>query len=108
MSKTNRQQFLKRFGLPDTASLSINDISTLTDIPVDALEEVYARGIGAWKTNPESVRIKFSFDKKASGPRQSRIGKEQWAMGRIYAFAQKTKKVYYGSDNDIREKYGLE
>lgn len=77
-------------------------------MPVDALQLVYDRGIGAWKTNPESVRLQFSFHKKTNAPRASRLGKEQWAFARVYAFVMKTKKVYYGADNDIREKFGLE
>lgn len=69
---------------------------------------VFNRGIGAWKTNPESVRLQFSFHKKTNAPRQSRIGKEAWAFGRVYAFVEKTKKVYYGADSDIREAFGLQ
>lgn len=107
MSKTNRVQFLKRFSLPEDTSLSLNDISSLSGMPHEALQAVYNRGIGAWKGNPESVRLKFSFEKKKGAPRQSRLGKEQWAMARVYAFVQKTDKVYYGSDNDIREHYNL-
>jgi hypothetical protein len=108
MSKTNRVQFLKRFGLPDDTSLSLNDIASLSGMPHEALQASYNRGIGAWKTSPTSVRVKSSFDKVEKAPRTSRIGKEQWAMARVYAFVQKTKKVYYGSDNDIREHYKLE
>lgn len=103
---TNRKNFLKLHGLPDV-SLSLNDISTLSGMPVDALQAVYNRGIGAWKTNPESVRDKFSFHKTGKAPRQTKLGKEQWAMARVYAFVMKTKKVYYGADNDIREHYSL-
>lgn len=108
MSQTNRKQFLSKVGLPETTSLSINDISTLSGMPVDALQSVYDRGIGAWKTNPESVRVQFSFHKDKKAPRQSRLSKEQWGLARVYAFVNKSKKVYYGSDNDIREKYNLE
>ena len=107
MSATNRKQFLKLHGLPDDVSLSLNDISTLSGVPVDALQMVYNRGIGAWKTNPESVRLQFSFHKKAAAPRTARLGKEQWAFARVYAFVMKTKKVYYGADDDIREKFQL-
>jgi hypothetical protein len=108
MSKTNRVQFLKKYGLPEDTSLSLNDIASLTGIPHEALQNVFNRGIGAWKTSPTSVRVKSSFDKVAKAPRTSRIGKEQWSFARVYAFVMKTKKVYYGSDNDIREHYKLE
>lgn len=107
MVNTYKKQFLKKYGLPEDTSLSIEDISHLTGIPAEALQIVYNRGIGAWKTNPESVRL-FSFHKKSNAPRQARLGKEQWAGGRLYAFVMKAPKVYYGSDNDVREHYGLE
>jgi hypothetical protein len=107
-TKTNRIKFLKKHGLPEDTSLSIEDISTLADMPVLALQIVYNRGVGAWKENPQSVRLKTTFGKLPSAPRQSKIGKEQWGFGRIYAFVMKTPKVYYGSDNDVREHFGLE
>lgn len=106
-AKTNRIKFLKSVGLPEDITLSLDDISNLSGIPTMALQIVYNRGIGAWKTNPESVRVQFSFDKKKKAPRQSRLSKEQWAMARVYAFVMKTDKVYYGSDNDVREHYNL-
>jgi hypothetical protein len=107
-SKTNRIKFLNSVGLPDNVSLSIEDISALSGIPTEALQISYNRGISAWKNNPQSIRLKTTFGKVPSAPRKSKIGKEQWAMGRVFAFVQKTPKVYYGSDNDIREKFGLD
>lgn len=104
---TNRKKFLKLHGLPEDASLSLNQIHILSGMPEEALQLVFNRGIGAWKTNPESVRLQFSFHKKPSAPRTSKLGKEQWAFARVYAFVMKTKKVYYGSDNDIREAFEL-
>lgn len=104
---TNRLKFLKLHGLSPDTSLSLNDISVLSGMPEDALNAVFTRGIGAWKTNPDSVREQFTFHKKSGIPRQRRLGKEQWAFGRVYAFVMKQKKVYYGADNDIREAYGL-
>lgn len=104
---TNRIKFLKSVGLPDDVSLSIENISDLSGIPIRALELVKARGVGAWKNSPRSVRVKGTFGKVASAPRTSRIGKEAWSFGRLYAFVMKTDKVYYGADNDIRESFGL-
>jgi hypothetical protein len=104
---TNRKKFLTHHGLPEDTSLSLNQISILSGMPEEALQLVYNRGIGAWKTNPESVRLQFSFHKKSTAPRTSKISKEAWAFARVYAFTQKTKKVYYGSDNDIREAFDL-
>lgn len=108
VANTNKKQFLKKMGLPETSSLSINEIAQLSGMPEDALQLVYNRGYAAATTNPESVRLKFSFHKDARAPRQSKLSNEQWAYGRLYAFVNKTKKVFYGADNDIREYYNIE
>lgn len=76
------------------------------NIPARALLEVYRKGIGAWKTNPESVRLQ-SGQKNYSASRAGKMGKEQWAMARVNAFLEKRPSVYYGADDSIRQKYGL-
>jgi hypothetical protein len=75
-------------------------------MPFGALLAVYKRGIGAWKTNPESVRLQ-SGKKNYSASRAGKMGKEQWAMARVNAFLEKRSTVYYGSDDDIRRNYAL-
>ena len=77
-----------------------------SDIPIRALQEVYDRGIGAWKTNPASVRLE-SGKKNYSTSRRGKMGKEQWAMARVNAFIEKRNTVYYGADDDIRRKFHL-
>lgn len=104
---TYRKQFLKKYNLPENTSLSLNDISTLTGIPDEALQLVFNRGVGAWKSSPQSLRVKDTFEKDSSKPRKSKLGKEQWAISRVYAFVAKAPQVYKGSDNDIREKFNL-
>ena len=107
---TNRIKFLNIFGLPKDTSLSLEEIAELSQIPVAALQEVYNRGVGAWKTNIASVRLKKDFSKNpntAEFPRSSRLTKEQWGFGRVFAFAMGTKKVFYGADKDIAKEYGL-
>ena len=76
-------------------------------VPVEALLAVYRKGIGAWRTNPESVRLK-SGKKNYSASRTGKMGKEQWAHARVNAFLNKKDTVYYGADNDIRKKYNLQ
>jgi hypothetical protein len=60
---THRESVLAALRLPPTASLSMNDMSEIFDVPVEALQEVYNRGVGAWKTNIASVRLKKDFTK---------------------------------------------
>ena len=76
------------------------------NIPYRALLEVYKKGIGAWKTNPESVRLQ-SGEKNYKASRAGKMSKEQWAMARVNAFLEKRDTVYYGADDSIRRKYGL-
>jgi hypothetical protein len=107
---TNREKFLKFFDLPKDTSLSLEEIAELSQIPKEALQEVYNRGVGAWKTNIASVRLQKDFSKNPNTskyPRSARLTKEQWAIARVYAFALGTSKVFYGADKDIAKKFGL-
>jgi hypothetical protein len=105
---THRQSVLKALGLPKDTTLSLEELSEHTDLPVEALQEVYNRGIGAWKTNISSVRLKdFSKNPNLSKyPRSARLGKEQWAMARVYSFVDKG-KTFHTADADIARKYNI-
>ena len=104
MVETHRQRVLKKFGLPKDTSLSIPEIAHKSGIPAAALQEVYNRGIGAWKTNPESVRLVGSFKKDAAAPRSMKLSKEQWAMARVNSFVDRG-KTFKTADADIARKY---
>ena len=60
--KTNREKFLTKYKVSDKP-YSLDDIAKITKIPKEALQEVYNRGIGAWKTNIGSVRLQKDFSK---------------------------------------------
>lgn len=90
----NSIAFKKKHGIPDKQGLSLKEIAKLSGMPERALQEVYNKGIGAYKTNPSSVRPNVT-------------SKEQWAMARVYAFVMKTKSVFYGADKSIANKYSL-
>lgn len=91
---TNREDFLKKHKLEKDTHLSLMEISKLSGMPLTALRLVYNKGVGAYHTNPESVRSQVHSP-------------EQWAMGRVYAFVMKTKSVFYGADRHIAEMYHL-
>lgn len=79
-------------------------------MPKEALQEVYNRGVGAWKSNIASVRLRGSFAKNPDTnryPRAARLGKQQWAIARVYSFVMRTPSDFYGADKYIAEKYGL-
>lgn len=85
---TNREEYLKRHKLPSDKSLSKKDISRISKIPISILDDVYDRGIGAYKSNPQSVRTKEG-KKDPSAPLSKKMSKEQWAMSRVYSFVNK-------------------
>jgi len=93
--KTHRLNFLEDNELEDR-SYSLAELSKISGVSMSTLQEVYNRGIGAYKTNPESVRIKGSF-KKGPAPMSKKLSKEQWAMARVYSFLDGGKH-----DNDLR------
>tara|TARA_R110002096_G_scaffold102525_1_gene226363 strand:- start:137 stop:418 length:282 start_codon:yes stop_codon:yes gene_type:complete len=68
---TNKQKFNKKYKQKLNQPNSKKDISKLSGISMSILDDVYYRGMGAFKSNPGRRAI--------SGP--------QWAMSRIYSFA---------------------
>ena len=71
---TNKQKFNKRYGQPLNKSNSKKDISKLTGISMSILDDVYDRGMGAFRTNRGAVRPSVKSP-------------QQWAMARVYSFA---------------------
>ena len=94
---THRQNFLRKYKLPDHP-YSLKELSSISSFPVHTLQEVYNRGIGAYKTNPSSVRMKGSFVKGVNAPMSLKLSKEQWAMARVYSFLDGNPK----HDGDLR------
>ena len=85
---------------------TLKDKAKTSKLPFGALLQVYRRGIGAWKSNPQSVRLK-SGEKNYKASRAGKMPKEQWALARTAAFINKKPTVYYGADDDIRKDYNL-
>ena len=104
---TNRERFYKAHGIRLSKSLSIEEIAKVSGYPVGLLRKVYERGRGAWKSNPESVRLKERYTKDASAPRSAKLSAEQWGYGRIYSFLMMNPGTFYGADRDLAVQYGL-
>lgn len=100
-AKTYRQKFLAHYSVPEKP-YSIAEISDITHIPEDILQEVYNRGVGAHKTSPKSVRLQTSFVKNVDAPMSAKLSKEQWGMARVYSFVMGNPK----HDNDLRRNTG--
>jgi predicted ABC-type ATPase len=69
---TYKNKFNKKYGFGINDSHSLTEIAKITKIKLSALQDIYDKGIGAYKTNPESVRPNVK-------------SKEQWAMARVYS-----------------------
>lgn len=93
---THRERVLDRLGLEEGQSVA--SLSKASGIPKKVLQEVYNRGIGAYKTNPLSVRMKGSFEKNVNAPLSRKLSKEQWAMARVYSFLDDNPK----HDQDLK------
>jgi hypothetical protein len=90
MVMTNKNKFNIKYKQPKDQANSKKDISKLTGIPIKILDEVYDRGVGAFKNNPKSVRPSVKSP-------------EQWAMARVYAFVVKG-KTWQTADKDLADK----
>jgi hypothetical protein len=91
MVQTNKQKFNKKYKQPINQANSKKDISKLTGISVKILDDVFDRGVGAYKTNPKSVRPSVKSP-------------EQWAFGRVYSFVMKQKGTWGKADKDLADK----
>jgi hypothetical protein len=96
-SQTHRESVLAKYKLEDRG-YSLSELSNITSIPRRILQQVYNRGIGAYKNNPQSVRLKNSYIKNVNAPMSQKLSKEQWAMARVYSFIDDNPK----HDNDLR------
>jgi hypothetical protein len=100
MVETNKQKFNKRYKQPLNESNSLSDIAKLSGISKSILQSVYNRGVGAWKTNPASVR---NVQGVKGGPGK-KMSKEAWAISRVYSFVMggKTRTT---ADKDLWAKH---
>ena len=94
---THRQSFLRKYTLEDKP-YSLSELANISGYSKGTLQEVYNRGIGAYKTQPMSVRMKGTFKKFVNAPMSMKLSKEQWAMGRVYSFLDNS----HTHDTDLR------
>jgi hypothetical protein len=72
MVVTYKNKFNAKYGFVKDASHSITEIAKITGYKKSGLDVIFNKGVGAFRTNPASVR---PMVKSA----------EQWAMARIYS-----------------------
>ena len=95
---THRERFLKKHNLPKDKSYSLQELSKISGVSLTILHEVYSRGMGAYSTQPSSVRMKGSFKKGVNAPMSMKLSPQQWAYARVYSFLDGSKK----HDKDLR------
>ncbi len=81
MVQTYKQQFNKKHGQKLNQSNTLDDIARLTGYRKSGLQIIYNKGVGAYKTNPGSVRPQVK-------------SAEQWAYARVYAAINPKSKAY--------------
>jgi hypothetical protein len=95
---THRNNFLDKHNLSKDRSYSLRQLSKISNVSLSTLQQVYNRGIGAYKTQPSSVRMKGSFKKGVDAPMALKLSPQQWAYARVYSFLDGNPK----HDNDLR------
>ena len=104
MVTTNKNRFNKKYKQPLDKSNSKAEIVKLTGIPKRILDEVFDRGVGARRTNPQSVR-RASDGKKVGGKSlKGKMSAEQWGMARVYSFVMKQPGTWGRADKDLADK----
>ena len=96
---THRLKFFRKHHLVEKG-YSLGELAKVSKVSRPILQKVYDRGIGAYKTNPTSVRMKGTFRKGVNAPYSKKLSKEQWAMARVYSFLDGNPK----HDTDLRRK----
>tara|TARA_R110001632_G_scaffold86131_1_gene188377 strand:- start:146 stop:424 length:279 start_codon:yes stop_codon:yes gene_type:complete len=81
MVLTYKEQFNKKYGFKKDQSHSLSEISKITGFKKSGLQTIYNKGVGAFKSNPQSVRKNV---KSAA----------QWAMARVYAAINPKSKAF--------------
>ena len=72
MVDTYKMKFNRKYKQAKGESNSLTEISKLTGYKLSGLKTIFNKGIGAYKTNPQSVRPQVKSP-------------EQWGYGRIYS-----------------------
>ena len=100
---TNKEKFNAKYGFPKDKGHSKAEISRLTGIPMSILNQVYDRGLGARRSNPQSVRSATTGKKVGGASLKGKMSGAQWAQARIYSFVMKG-PTWKTSDKDLADK----
>jgi len=86
---TYKQRFNKKYKFPKGTSHSLKDIANISGYKLSGLKVIFDKGIGAYKTNPQSVRPQVKSP-------------EQWAYARVYSAVMGGKAALIDASHLIR------
>ena len=78
---TYKQKFNLKYKQPKDKSNSLEDISRLTGFKKSGLQTIFNKGVGAFRTRPDSVRKGITSE-------------DQWAMARVYEAVNPSSKAH--------------
>lgn len=78
---TYKEDFNRKHKFPLKAPHSLSEISRLSGYKLSGIKTIFNKGIGAYKTNPSSVRPQVK-------------SAEQWGYARVYASINPKSKAY--------------
>ena len=91
MVQTYKQKFNKKHGFKLSEPHSLKEIAKISGYKLSGLRTIFNKGIGAYKTNPQSVRPSVKSP-------------EQWAYARVYASLDKSSKAYKIDKSHLKKK----
>ena len=104
MVLTNKNKFNIKYGFKRNEPHNKSEISKITGIPKRILDQVFDRGVGARKSNPESVRQVGTGKKIGGKSLKGKMSAEQWGASRVYSFVTKQPGTWGKADKDLADK----
>ena len=89
MPLTYKEKFNLKHKQPKNQSNSLSDIARLSGFKKGGLQTIYNKGVGAYKTNPKSVRPTVKSP-------------DQWAYARVYAAINPSSKAHKIDKNHLK------
>lgn len=92
MVLTHKQTFNLRHGYAIDKPHSLDEIARISKLKLKTLKTVFARGVGAYRTNPASVRPHIKSE-------------DEWGQARVYSFVNKIESgMVLNHDTDLVKK----
>jgi len=88
---TYKKQFNKKHKQPLNKSNSLEDIARLSGYKLKGIKEIFMKGKGAYKSNPQSVRPHIKSP-------------EQWGYSRVYASVNPKSKSFKIDKSHLKKK----